>query len=55
MALLSLRPRFEALCPPSAPGGLPLSGLLRPFLVPLELSESELDFGAVLELVDDDG
>ena len=55
VAVLSLRPRLEALCPAC---GLPLSGLLRPFLV-LLLSESDVDlsefsfggtFGAKLEL-----
>ena len=51
VAVLSLRPRLEALCPAC---GLPLSGLLRPFLV-LLLSESDVDlsefsFGAKFEL-----
>ena len=43
VAVLSLRPRLDALC---APAGLPLSGLFRPFLAAAELllSESEAAF-----------
>ena len=61
VAVLSLRPRLDALCPPA---GLPLSGRFRPFLVatmPL-LSESEaaafseFSFGAKFEFeLDPDG